>query len=244
MKKFVQSILQKLLGFRRYLVLFSWFKIKTLRRDKKEGDFFFFLEMLSPNATVLDIGANSGLMPDHLTKKCSSGHVHAIEPIPENFETLKAINKRFKLTNVTLHNFALGAETGELEMVMPKVENVKMQGLSHAVHESITEFNEGERYTVPQHKLDDLRKDFGVIKGIKIDVENFEYFVFKGGENLIREDRPVVYCELWDNENRAQCFELFQKLGFSIQVLNQGKLENYEPGRHQNHNFFFVPESL
>lgn len=241
MKKFVQSVLQKLLGFRRYLVLFSWFKIKTLRRDKKEGDFFFFLELLPADATVLDIGANIGIMTVHLAKKCVAGHVHAIEPIPENFSTLQSISKRFHLTNVSLHNYALGVEPGELKMVMPEVENVKMQGLSHAVHDSITEYNEGQFYTVPMHTLDGLRKDFGMVKGIKIDVENFEYFVFKGGENLLREDRPIVYCELWDNENRDNCFDLFRQLGFSIQVLSNGKLENYDPNRHQNQNFFFVP---
>ena len=242
MKKFVQSILQKLLGFRRYLVLFAWFKIKTLRRDKKEGDFFFFLDLLPENATALDIGANIGIMTVHLARKCPQGHIHAIEPIPENFRTLEAINRRFRLSNVSLHNFALGVEPGELEMVMPHVENVKMQGLSHAVHESITEFNEGQRYTVPMHTLDELRTQFGKVHGIKIDVENFEYFVFKGGENMLKEDRPVVYCELWDNENRDKCFQLFRDLGFSIQVLHQGSLEDYDPGKHPNQNFFFVPK--
>ena len=242
MKKFIQSVLQKVLGFRRYLVLFSWFKIKTLRRDQKEGDFFFFLDQLPVDGTVLDIGANIGIMTVHLAKKCHQGHIHAIEPIPENFCTLQSIVKRFRLTNVTLHQFALGTEPGELEMVMPEVQNVKMQGLSHAVHESITEFNEGQRYTVPMHTLDELRPTFGRVSGIKIDVENFEYFVFKGGEQMIREDRPLVYCELWDNENRAKCFDLFQGLGFSIQVLQGGKLERFAPERHQNQNFFFVPE--
>ncbi len=242
MKKIVQSVLQKLLGFRRYLIFFAWFKIKTLRRDNKEKDFFFFLELLPEDATVLDIGANIGIMTVHIAKKCVKGHVHAIEPIPENFSTLDSIVKRFHLSNVSLHNYALGVETGELKMVMPEVENVKMQGLSHAVHESITEYNEGQFYTVPVYTLDGLKKSFGTVRGIKIDVENFEYFVFKGGENMLREDRPVVYCELWDNENRDNCFALFRKLGFSIQVLNDGMLESYDPERHQTQNFFFLPE--
>ena len=243
MKKFIQSTLQRLLGFRRYLVLFSWFKIKTLRGDKKEGDFFFFLDQLPSDATVLDIGANLGIMTVHLARKCDQGHVHAIEPIPENFLTLGAIVKRFRLSNVSLHQFALGEQPGELEMVMPEVQNVKMQGLSHAVHESITEYNDGQLYKVPMHTLDELRGIFGTVKGIKIDVENFEYFVFKGGESLLKEDRPLVYCELWDNENRAKCFTLFESLGYSIQVLREGSLVNYDSAKHPNQNFFFVPQA-
>lgn len=242
MKKLVQSILQKLFGFERYLVLFSWFKIKTLSRDKKEGDFLFFMSMMPEDALVLDIGANIGIMTVHLAQKCKRGTVHAIEPIPENFSTLGKIVRRFKLSNVKLHQFALGAEKGELEMVMPKVQNVKMQGLSHVVHESITEFNEGEIYKVPQHRLDDLPEMVNGVKGIKIDVENFEYFVFKGGENTLSTYGPVIYCELWDNENRALCFEFLEGLGYQTKVLQDGELVLFNAGVHKQQNFFFVKD--
>lgn len=240
MKKLIQSTLQKLLGFERYLVLFSWFKIKTLPWDRKEGDFLFFLNLLPEDALVLDIGANIGIMTVHLAQKCQQGVVHAIEPIPENFSTLEKIVRKFRLTNVHLHPFALGEEQGHLEMVMPRVQNVKMQGLSHVVHESITEFNEGDIYKVPQHRLDDLTDQFRGVKGIKIDVENFEYFVFKGGEALLREYGPVIYCELWDNENRQLCFDFLEGLGYQTKVLQDGQLEVFEPSRHQQQNFFFV----
>ena len=117
-----------------------------------------------------------------------------------------------------------------------------MQGLSHAVHESITEFNEGDLYKVPQERLDDLHSSFGEVKGIKIDVENFEYFVFEGGREMLREWGPVIYCELWDNENRVKCFALLRKLGYQVKVLHQGKLAIFDPQVHQNQNFYFVKD--
>lgn len=241
MKKLVQNALQSVLGFRRYLFLFSLFKIRTLRRDKNEGDFFHFLSMIPEDAKVIDIGANIGIMTAWLAKHCKRGLVHAIEPIPENFEALTRICRHYAFTNVRLHQFALGAEEGQLEMVMPEVKNVKMQGLSHVVHDSITDFNEGHRYAVPQHRLDALTDLVEDVKAIKIDVENFEYFVFKGGENILRKFRPLIYCELWDNENRTKCFDLLQgDLGYKIMVLQQGRLVTFEPGIHQNQNFFFV----
>ena len=242
MKKLVQNILQRLLGFDRYLLWFSWFKIKTLRRDRKEGDFIHFLSMLGPQDTVLDIGANIGIMTVHLARQCAQGTVHAIEPIPENFHALGRIVKRFQLSNVKLHQFALGEKKGELEMVMPEVSNVKMQGLSHVVHDSITEFNEGSRYKVPVHKLDDLDELTKGVRGIKIDVENFEYFVFKGGAKMLQRERPIVYCELWANENRELCFKLFRELGYEIKVLESGALVSFDPEQHHNQNFFFVPQ--
>ncbi len=240
MKKFVQNILQKVLGFRRYLFVFSLFKIRTLKRDKKEGDFFHFLSMLPRNAKVIDIGANIGIMTALLAKHCDLGIVHAIEPIPENFEALGRICRHFQFTNVRLHQFALGEAEGQLEMVMPEVENVKMQGLSHVVHESITEFNEGHRYAVPQHRLDFLVDIVVGVQAIKMDVENFEYFVLKGAEAALRQFKPIIYCELWDNENRAKCFELLRRIGYKVLVLHGDKLVAYDPAIHHNQNFFFT----
>ena len=83
--------------------------------------------------------------------------------------------------------FQLGAEKGKLTMVMPEVNSVKMQGLSHAVHESITEFNVGEHYSVDQFRLDDMgTMTSGSVSAVKIDVENFEQFVFKGALETLR----------------------------------------------------------
>lgn len=240
MKKFVQNVLQKVLGFRRYLFVFSLFKIRTLKRDKKEGDFFHFLSMIPRDAKVIDIGANIGIMTALLAKHCDLGIVHAIEPIPENFEALGRICKHFRFTNVRLHQFALGEAEGQLEMVMPEVQNVKMQGLSHVVHESITEFNEGRRYAVPQHRLDFLVDVVVNVQAIKMDVENFEYFVLKGGEAALRQFKPIIYCELWDNENRANCFALVRDIGYKVMVLHEGKLTAFDPAIHHNQNFFFT----
>jgi FkbM family methyltransferase len=239
MKKLIQNILQSVLGFRRYLFVFSLFKIRTLKRDKKEGDFFHFLSMLPADAKVLDIGANVGIMTALLAKHCKAGEVHAIEPIPENFEALSRICRHFGFANVRLHQFALGESEGQLEMVMPEVQNVKMQGLSHVVHESITEYNDGRRYAVPQHRLDQLTNIVSGMQAIKMDVENFEYYVLKGGEAALRQYKPLIYCELWDNENRAQCFALLRNIGYKIMVLEGGKLIPFDPKIHQHQNFFF-----
>ena len=116
-----------------------------------------------------------------------------------------------------------------------------MQGLSHVVHESLTEFNEGKQYTVSQSRLDDLADVIGAgVDAIKIDVENFEQFVFRGARETLREFRPLVYCELWDNENREACFEIFRGLDYRIQILVDGGLVDFDPASHEEQNFFFV----
>jgi FkbM family methyltransferase len=98
-------------------------------------------------------------------------------------------------------------------MVLPVMKGAHMQGLAHMISNDITQFNEGERICVLQRKIDDLEMLQGIkIDAIKIDVENFEYPVFKGEEQLLKHNKPIIYCELWDNENRMRCFDLLQSL--------------------------------
>jgi len=240
MKTAVKFFLQTLLGFQNYLYHFSLYKIRTLKRDRKEGDFFYFLQLLPLDGTVLDIGANIGIMTVHLASS-SSRKVIAFEPMPRNLLALKRVIGHFGLSNVIIEECALGNEEGETEMVMPKVGPVRMQGLSHVVHASIAENNAGEKVRVALHRLDGLPsiKDAQAITGVKMDVENFEYYVLDGGKEMLQKHHPILYIELWDNENRKRCFDLLKQLGYGIYVVMEGALVKYENQHKQN--FIFLP---
>lgn len=142
---------------------------------------------------------------------------------------------------------AVGNKNERLEMVMPVIDRVPMHGLSHAIHESITGNNTGLRFEVPMIKLDSydqLANADRRITGIKIDVENFEYFVLKGAEQIIKKHMPIIYCELWDNQNRTDCISLLNNLGYSVFVLDKKKLISFDPVSHKKQNFFFIPDSI
>jgi FkbM family methyltransferase len=226
------------------MFVFAKYIIRKLDRDKKEKDFVHFLTMLPDKGIILDIGANLGIMTVHLSKKLPCSVIYAFEPMPQNLITLKRIIGHYKLNNVKIIDCALGDQKGEIEMVMPVVKSVKMQGLSHVVHDSITEFNDGIKLKVPVKRLDDF-EDFKseYVSAIKLDVENFEYFVLKGGENLIKNSHPLIYCELWDNENRQKCFSLMRSLGYKIYFLDDDKKEliHIEDQKTDKQNFFFMP---
>lgn len=244
MKTRIKYLLHRLLGFKNYLFLFSLYKIRTIKGDAKEGDFFTFLNMLPTGTDVLDIGANIGIMTVHLAKHVGTGTVHSFEPMPNNVEALERIVKYFRLNNVRIHKVALGNTEGKVEMVMPVISKVRMQGLSHVMHESITEFNDGEKIVVPLTSLDhmsELENSSRPISGIKIDIENYEFFALDGGKGLIRKHQPVVYAELWDNENRSNCFRLLSELGYKIQVSVEGRLVDFDPLIHKKQNFLFIP---
>ena len=244
MKSLIKNILQKMLGMETYLHIFSIYIIRTLRFNKREGDFCFFLKQINEDGILLDIGANIGAMTYYMAKFFPNSTVYSFEPVPLNLITLRKIVNRYKLQNVEVCNYALGNEDGEAEIVMPELEHVKMQGLSHVVHESITEMNVGDTFKTKIKKLDHL--DFlqntdKKIVAIKLDVENFEYFVLKGGENLLKKHKPIVYSELWDNENRVQCFTLMNSLGYQTKILVGDQLVAYDEKLHKTQNFFFMP---
>jgi len=245
MKVLLKKLLQRLLGFDNYLFVFSIFTISVLRWNKKEGDFLHFLKLIPNNGVVLDIGANIGIMSVHLARKLNHSRIFAIEPIPNNLKALQRIIHFYHLHNIEILNFALGNEDGQIEMVMPVVDKVKMQGLSHVVHESIEEFNEGSKFHVEVKKLDnipELNSEASQINAIKMDVENFEYFVLQGGKELIKKNRPIIYTELWENENRDKCFNFISELDYSVKVLENNKLVKFISEKHRTQNFFFIPE--
>lgn len=244
MKNAVKYILHKLLGFKNYLFIFSLFKIYTLKQDKNEKDFFVFLSLIPDNTTILDIGANIGIMTAHLARTVKGSVVYGFEPMPNNIEAFKRIVRFFQLQNVHLIEAALGNTEGEVEMVMPVINAVRMQGLSHVVHSSIHENNEGERFKVPLKKLDTLSMLQNLpqrISAIKIDVENFEYFVLDGARKILSDNKPIVYAELWDNDNRRQCFQLFKELNYNAFVVVAQKLVKFDVGQHKTQNFIFMP---
>lgn len=246
MKQLAKKILQTLLGFDNYLFLFSIYIIVTLKWNHKERDFLHLLDMLPDSGTVLDIGANIGIMTVHFARRLPHAKVFAFEPIPTNVKALRRIISFFGLQNVTVMDFALGNQEGEVEMVMPVLQSTPMQGLSHVIHESIPELNEGRKYWIKINKLDNIESLFGnntTISAIKIDVENFEQFVLAGAERLIKLHHPVIYAELWDNENRSKCFSFLQSLDYRVMVLSDGELVSYLPGKHNTQNYFFIYSS-
>lgn len=241
MKKMLQSFLQKLFGFNNYLFLFAKTKISYLKGSAYEAEFFEFMNLI-PAGTILDIGANIGITTVPLAKKFPAETIHCFEPIPHNNTALKRIIKHYKLRNVQLHEIALGEQPGMLKLVVPVVKGVRMQGLSHVyVEGQHDEWNTGDIYNIPVFRLDDIPalQAEKTIAAIKIDVENFEYYVLKGGMQLLQRHKPVIYCELWPNERRAMVISLLAQIGYTAKVFEGKNLVDFSTQNETN--FVFMP---
>jgi len=238
MKIRLKFILQKILGYRNYLFLFAKYKIRTLRKDKREKDFFEFIKVIKTGGDILDIGANIGIMTYHLSVSFPDRKILAVEPMPSNFIVLKQVVEKYKLANVEIIPLAVGETKMEMDMVLPIDKKVRMQGLAHVVHDSIGEWNKGEIVTVSCDTIDEIAGS-KKIAGIKMDIENFEFFALKGARKLLKRDKPIIYMELWENENRTNCFNLLKESGYSPFVCENEQLVPYNPSTHKKQNFVF-----
>ncbi len=180
-------------------------------------------------------------MTVHLAKALPNTTIHAFEPVPANISTLKRISVKFNLKKTQIHEIALGEAPGKVKMILPLNGQTVMQGLSHVKHDSITEWNQGQEFEVILEKLDNVLNG-QKIQGIKIDIENFEYFALKGATSILVENRPIIYAELWENENRSNCFDLLKQLNYSIYEVENGKLKPYDVSCSHSQNFIFIAD--
>ena len=195
------------------------------------------MNLLNKPKNILDIGANIGVMTVHLAERFPGATIHAVEPLKPNLDALKYSLSKRNLNNFRIYETALGDQICNLEMVMPEDGNTRLHGLSHVVHESIDQWNKGTIYQVPCTTLDHLFPNLEV-QGIKIDVENFEFFVLKGAQQLISRCHPLIYAELWDNENRSNCFDLMKSYNYKILCVSNDQIVEWDP-EIETQNFIF-----
>lgn len=203
----------------------------------------FFSKLFSEDANIIVIGANTGITTVPVAKNVTLGKVFAIEPVPDNYSVLKNIIKHYKLRNTEALNFALGNENKTIDMVMPLVENTRSHGLCHIDESNIEGYDTGIKFKVEMKRLDDLFSAFKEnIDGIKIVAENYEKFIFEGGEEIIKKNMPLIYCELWFNEKRLKTLDLIQSWNYEVRTLDRGALVIYNEDKHHTKNLFFVPK--
>jgi FkbM family methyltransferase len=243
MKDKLKRILQFVLGLRNYNYFLGIYKVYASKNNEYEKDFPFFLSQLKEDFCVLDIGANVGYTTVLIAKKVKKGQVYSFEPVQYNFEALKRIVKKFKLTNVTLFKCAVADKVGTIEMSIPVVKSVKNTNNSHIVDDSHSIENGSLKVSAKLITLDsiDELKD-KKIDAVKIDVEGFENLVFKGGETLIRKNKPIIYSELTGEENKKRSIDFFNALRYKIKVYENNGLIDYNSLVHNPQNYFFIPD--
>jgi FkbM family methyltransferase len=137
--------------------------------------------LVPPGRNAVDAGANRGVYAYWIAKRAK--HLYAFEPLPEPSSYLR----RAKVANITVFDVALSDTDGEGILRVPATDGEASLG-SHVNADHTTSIR------VPLARLDDFHlADIGFLK---IDVEGHELQVLQGGDETIRESRPILFIEV------------------------------------------------
>lgn len=248
LKSFLQLIIQKILGYQTYLFVFSIYRTLKYRLLRDDADFNIFIELVKSNqpSTIIDAGANVGYTTVIFAKEFPNYSIIAYEPVSLLSSIITKVVRFFKVQNVLVKQLALGNTNDMVTIKTPIISGVKKQGLSFidvAVEREdanlLTNFLE-EQVQMVSLDADLIGKIEYAVTGIKVDVENFEFFVLQGTIGLIKLYKPIVMAELWDNARKKACIELMQNLGYSVKIISNKNLIDYTG--QQSLNYFFIPK--
>jgi FkbM family methyltransferase len=176
---------------------------------------------LRPGMRVLDVGANIGYFSLLFARLVGpSGHVHAFEPEPRNFELLQRNIARNGYTNVTAVRKAVSRTSG-IQRLYKSPDNLGDHRLAHgpegraAIDVSVVTLDEF---------LGDTCVDF-----IKLDIQGAEGAAVRGARQLITRSAPLcLVSEFWPAGMRAfgddpeQYLEELSAHGFQIAIIESG----------------------
>jgi FkbM family methyltransferase len=184
----------------------------------------FILSRMPKNGILLDIGANIGSVVLPICKKKPSIKAICIEASPRVFSYLRTNIEQNKIGNCTLiNNIVSDSDDKVVDFFSP--EELFGKGSMSPVFTEVPE-------KVKTITVDKLLASLGVVRVdfIKIDIEGFEYYAFKGAANLLRsENAPGILFEFVEwAENMAEGIKpgdaqkLLVEFGYTLYKVSKG----------------------
>ncbi len=152
--------------------------------------------LVHPNLTVLDVGANIGVISIIIAKElgAANGMIYAFEPVVETYNAL--------IKNINLNNFQDRISPVNMALSDKTTDNAYMVSPNAADSDAY-------KYISPSEKADDgfekvasmsldewyFSNNIGKITLIKIDIEGGEMLFFKGATRFFESNRPVIIFE-------------------------------------------------
>ncbi len=162
--------------------------------------------IISPGATIVDVGANIGQHTIFFAKNLRAKKVIPIEPNPDFSNIIKENILLNTVNNVDIS--FLGCGVGE------KHEKCRIVESDTSPQDTTVEYYENG--TIPVYPLDDLVEE--VIHLIKIDVDEHELKVLFGMKNILKSIRPIIAIEVV-HPNLVEFLKLMTKFNYRIDHL-------------------------
>ena len=179
-----------------------------------QGEIDLFKQILNPTDVVIEVGSNIGSHTLALSKIVHEGLVFAFEPqriIFQNLCTNISINS---ITNCFLFESALSDEKNE-KFYYPNFNYTRTNNFA-----AMSLVNEKKEYsqTANIDTLDNRFANFNRVRLLKTDAEGMEINVLKGGIDLIKRTRPLLYVENSSCyiDKSQELIELIWSLGYKL----------------------------
>lgn len=226
MGKLFHRLLYRLLSLEGYLRVVSkiFFLYRALgigRRGRALEYNYHLPQLVGQGYTAIDIGANLGYYTCPLADIVGDkGRVYAVEPVPVIFSVLKRNVAGRK--NVTLLNYALGAEERTIEMANDSVAAAGYFGTGRNFVSEGELSGEAIKFTAQMVRGSRLFADLERVDFIKCDIEGYERVVIPELKPLIEKHHPTILIET-DGPTRHDIIELFTEMGYRAYMLQDGK---------------------
>jgi len=171
-----------------------------------------FEQVLRPGMTVVEAGANIGAHTVVFGQRVGpAGCVYAFEPQRLVFQTLCANVALNGLTNVVVRQSGLGASPGTMRVpLLPTDQTENFGGVS--LSDSAVAAEGTEAVSIETIDACGLK----ACHFLKVDVEGMELDVLRGGEQVLRTCRPIIYVENDRAERSPPLIEFLQSLGYRL----------------------------
>ena len=207
----------------RYRWLLERYEIRFVRLNLRPGD------------TAVDIGAHKGAYAYWMHKSVGPrGRVVCFEPQPELAAYLRRMSEALHLDRLHVEALGVSSRRGERSLSVP------LGGPSPAgTLESGLIERKHVIYLVGVTTLDDYFGPGTPVRLIKCDVEGHEFEVFRGGERLLREQRPILLFECEERHHRRHAsrdvFAFLEGLGYAGAFVSRKglrPLREFDAARH------------
>jgi FkbM family methyltransferase len=154
----------------------------------------------------LDIGSNVGIYAIYVGKRFPQVKIFAFEPIPAIWQKNRRFHQANQLPDDTVFNLALGDREGPQTIFLPVHETGWEEEQTATLRQDLWQTREQhvEKIEIQCTTLDAFAASHEPMPGLcllKIDVENYESAVLRGGKNFIAARRPWIVCEILSGQD-------------------------------------------
>lgn len=183
------------------------------------------LKLLDPGDCFIDVGANCGYFSVMAKQRVKNGKVIAIEPLPANVATIR--RQLAANNNMQIDIIEAAVDSSDGEIIFDITENNACGRIAGVKWEQ-------SRVMVKQIRVKTVQLsryiDANRPRVVKIDVEGHEAHILQSLDmDMVLRNKPTFIVELHGKDNFRSCFQVFERINYSMTALDGTTVSLDEP---------------